>query len=163
MGSILIYKILQRIEKLRLPPPIHAFFSGRRAPHMPSRKAVSHSKMNKEELENEILSLGGTPPEFFRYPELRNIFLPIIRSDFKIADTLVQKSEITQLDSDISILIGKDEDILAKEAKEWSLCTVRDCSINYFDGGHFFVLNQQKSVIDLINSCLIQRYSKEIV
>jgi len=157
MGSILTYKVLQRIDDLKLPPPIHCFFSGRRAPHCVSRKVTTYSKMNDLELENELKELGGTPPEFFEYPELKNIFLPIIKSDFKIADTLVDKSEILVLNHDISVFIGNKEDVTKEEANEWIRHTNKKCSIEYFDGGHFFLLNQMEAVVSRINNCLIKK------
>jgi len=162
MGSILTYEVLQRIENLRLPPPVHAFFSGRRAPHCPSRREISYSKMNELELENEMIALGGTPPEFFEYPELKNIFIPIIKSDFKIADTLIQKSEVQPLNCDISIFIGADEDVTEQESTEWSQHSTGNCSITYFEGGHFFLLDKQQEVVDTINKVLIQM-NQEIV
>src|SRR5690606_9896085 len=162
MGSILTYKVLQKIDELKFPPPIHAFFSGRRAPHLPSRKVKHLSKMNAAEVEKEILHLGGTPSEFFQYPGLKDIFIPIIKSDFRIADTIVEKSNITPFDFDISIFIGNDEDILGHEANEWTRYTSKNCSVEYFDGGHFFLLDQGQAVIDSINHCLIKNCQQVI-
>lgn len=156
MGSILTYKVLQRIDNLKLPPPIHSFFSGRRAPHCQSRKVTPYSKMNDLELMNEIKELGGTPLEFFEYPELKNIFLPIFKSDLKIAETLVEESEISILNHDISVFIGKEENVTTQEANEWIQYTSEKCSIEYFEGGHFFLLDQRYTVIDSINNCLIR-------
>lgn len=156
MGSVLAYKVLQKIDDLKLPPPIHAFFSGRRAPHIPSRRVKLLSKMNADEVEKEILHLGGTPPEFFQYPELKDIFIPIIKSDFRIADTLVEESNIIPFDFDISIFIGEDEDILNHEVIEWRQHTTKNFSVDYFDGEHFFLLDQRQAVIDSINNCLIK-------
>lgn len=156
MGSILTYKVLQRIDDLKLPPPIHSFFSGRRAPHCQSRKIKPYSKMNDLEVMNEIKELGGTPPEFFEYPELKNMFLPIFKSDLKIADSLVDKSEISILNHNISVLIGKEENVTTQEANEWIQYTSKKCSIEYFEGGHFFLLDQRQAVIDSINNSLIK-------
>lgn len=158
MGSILAYKVIQRIDELKLPPPIHSFFSGRRAPHCSSRRSKPYSKLSVLELENEIKELGGTPPEFFEYPELKDIFLPIIKSDFKIADTIVEESEISVLNHNISIFLGKEEDVTSQEATEWIRHTSKNCSVEYFDGGHFFLLEHREAVIDNINNCLIKNH-----
>ena len=163
MGSILTYEVLQRIENLRLPPPIYAFFSGRRAPHCPSRRAKSYSKMNELELEKVMIALGGTPPEFFNYPELKNMFIPIIKSDFKIADSIVEKSEVQPFNFDISIFIGTDEDVTEQESTEWSQHTTGNCSITYFQGGHFFLLDKQQEVVDTINKILIRMNQKIVL
>ncbi len=160
MGSILAYKVIQRINELKLPPPIHSFFSGRRAPHCPSRRPKPFSEMNTLELEKEIKELGGTPPEFFEYPELKNIFMPIIKSDFKIADTFVESSDIVVFNHEVSVFIGKEEDVTTIEAEEWMHHTNKKCSVEYFEGGHFFLLEEEEGhrVIDTINNCLINKH-----
>ncbi|GAA4115478.1 thioesterase domain-containing protein [Aquimarina addita] len=154
MGSILTYKVLQRINDLKLPSPIHSFFSGRRAPNCKSREPVPHSTMSIIQLEEEIKELGITPTEFFQNQEIKNIFMPIIKSDFNIADTFVEKSEMLVLNHDISIFLGKNEDVTTHEANEWMQYTNKNCSIEYFDGGHFFLLDQTKAVTTYINDCL---------
>jgi len=158
MGAILAYKVIQRINELNMPQPIHSFFSGRRAPHCQSRRPTPYSKMNDLQLENEIKELGGTPPEFFEYPELKDIFMPIIKSDFKLADTLVEKSEITAFNHDISIFIGKEEDVTESEAKDWAMHTNYNFNLEYFNGGHFFLLENEQTVLDCINSTLTKNY-----
>src|SRR5690606_7692227 len=92
-----------------------------------------------------------------KYPELKNIFIPIIKSDFKIADTMIEKSEITSFNFDISILIGKDEDISISETTEWMRHTTKNFSVDYFEGGHFFLLDQQEAVINTITSKLVEQ------
>ena len=160
MGSILAYKVMERINELELRAPVHAFFSGRRAPQCPSRRPKLYSKMNTLELENEIKILGGTPPEFFEYPELKNIFMPIIKSDFKIADLLVAKSDLLAFDHDISVFIGMDEDVNIHEATAWKQVTNKTYTLEYFEGEHFFLLDpvQGKAVVDTINTCLVKKY-----
>lgn len=163
MGSMLTYKVLRKIEDLKLPPPMHAFFSGRRAPHSISRKTRPLSKMNDKEIEEEIYNLGGTPPEFFKYPELKSIFIPIIKSDFKLADTLVDVFEITPFDFNISVFIGNEEDILTNEVTEWMFHTNKSFSVDYFDGGHFFLLDQPAAVVETITSRLVHQNLKVAV
>lgn len=160
MGSILAYKVIERINELELRTPIHAFFSGRRAPHCPSVRPKPYAKMNNLEIENEIKLLGGTPPEFFEYPELKKFFMPIFKSDFKTADMFVEESDLIAFDHDISVLIGKEEHVSTQEALEWKHVTNKNCYVEYFEGEHFFLLDpdQGKAVIDTINTCLVKKF-----
>ena len=119
--------------------------------------------MNELELEKVMIALGGTPPEFFNYPELKNMFIPIIKSDFKIADSIVEKSEVQPFNFDISIFIGTDEDVTEQESTEWSQHTTGNCSITYFQGGHFFLLDKQQEVVDTINKILIRMNQKIVL
>lgn len=160
MGSILAYKVIERINELELRAPVHAFFSGRRAPHCPLRRPKPYSKMNDQEIEDEIKLLGGTPPEFFEYPELKNYFMPIFKCDFKIADMFVEESSAINLDHDISVFIGKEEPVTVEEAEAWKQVTNKTCMLEYFEGEHFFLLDpiQKIAVIDRINDCLTEKY-----
>lgn len=160
MGSILAYKVIERINELGLRPPVHAFFSGRRAPQCRLRRPKPYSKMNDQEVEREIKLLGGTPPEFFEYPELKKFFMPIFKCDFRIADVLVEESELMAFDHDISVFIGKEEPVNTDEATAWKQVTNKTCMLEYFEGEHFFLLDpvQKVAVINTINECLIKKY-----
>ncbi|WP_103070891.1 thioesterase II family protein [Aquimarina sediminis] len=153
MGALLTYEFLQKVALLGLKPPIHAFFSGRNAPHT-ARTRRKYSSMSPSEFEEEILALGGTPPEFFAYPELRELFIPLLRSDFSIAETIVDRPNITPLKSNISVLIGKNEDISPDQVNGWKLHTDKKCSIYYIKGGHFFLQDQKDTIVDIINTTL---------
>ncbi|XLS30272.1 thioesterase II family protein [Flavobacteriaceae bacterium M23B6Z8] len=158
MGAILGYKVLQKIDELKLPSPVHAFFSGRRAPHCKSRKRKPYAEMTSIELEDELKAMGGTPPAFFEYPELKKVFMPIIKGDLAIADTLLDRSEIKPFNYDISLFLGKDEDVIPEEAKEWKICTEQKFSIQYFPGGHFFLNSQIKGIVGTINRRITKQF-----
>ena len=88
----------------------------------------------------------------FENSELKEIFIPILRSDLSIAETFVERPKIVPLHCSITALIGENEAITPQEAVQWKLHTTEKCSIHYIEGGHFFLLNQQQAVIDIINT-----------
>lgn len=155
MGALLAYELIQKIMTLGLRKPVHVFFSGRKPPGTP-RKEKLYSLMNPAEFQEKIVALGGTPPELFLYPELKKIFIPLLRSDFAMAETIVDRPEIIPLTSNISILLGKNEGIPLDLAVKWKTHTIKKCSIHYIEGGHFFLVKQEKAVIDIINEKLLQ-------
>lgn len=159
MGSILTYKVIERINELKLRAPVHVFFSGRRAPHCPLQRPKPFSKMNDQEIEVEIKALGGTPPEFFDYPELKDFFMPIFKCDFKIADLFVEPESLMAFDHDISVFLGKEELVSVEEAEAWKQVTNKNCRLQYFEGEHFFLLDpvQKISVIETVNDRLTQK------
>lgn len=156
MGALLTYELIQKITLLGLRKPVHAFFSGRNPPGITRRKKP-YTEMYPEEFEQAVLDLGGTPPEFFKYPELKEIFIPLLRSDFALSETKIQRDETFPLLNDISVLIGESEDIPPSIANKWKEHTDRKCDIHYIQGGHFFLLDQRKTVIDIVNLSLIQK------
>jgi len=152
MGALLVYEVLQKIKALGNKLPLHAFFSGRKPPHAKREKIFS--SLSTEEFEKEIMSLGGTPPDLFKHPELKEIFVPILRSDFKISETVVERPEISKLPFDISALVGKEEFITSEEAEGWQLHTSGNYSMYTIKGGHFFLLEETKAVTKIINQTI---------
>ena len=81
----------------------------------------------------------------------------MLRSDFSIAETVVERPEISPLTSNISVLLGKNEGITPEIAMHWYEHTDKKCDIHYIDGGHFFLLDQAEKVINIVNTCLVEQ------
>ncbi len=94
--------------------------------------------MDDEAFKKEVFLLGGTPQEFFEHPELLDLFLPILKNDFRIAETVATGDEIHPLDTDISILTGKQDDLSPEQIAGWQMHTRKTCRPYFFEGGHFF-------------------------
>ncbi|MEM6806023.1 MAG: thioesterase domain-containing protein, partial [Bacteroidota bacterium] len=90
---------------------------------------------------------------------LEEIFLPALKNDFKIMETAIYEKEIQVFPCDISILVGKDDDLTVGEREGWIHYTNLQCSFHHFEGGHFYLLDKVKSVVDLINLTWDQKRS----
>lgn len=156
MGGIIAYELAQKIREMRKPPPTHLFFSGRGAPHEPGPEdePILHV-MPDEEFKKEIIELGGTPKEFFQHPELLDVLLPMLRSDFKIAEIHGIQQKIKPFDIDITVFIGSDEDVTPEQMHGWKEHTTGICTLHYFKGGHFFINEDAERVVKLINRTLL--------
>ena len=156
MGGIIAYELALKIRELKKPQPIHIFFSGRGAPHVRgSGDEKNIHTLSEEEFKKEIIELGGTPKEFFEHPELLDVLLPMLRSDFKIAECYQGKNAIVPFDHDITVFIGKEEDVTAEQMHGWREQTSGICTIHYFNGDHFFVNEETKKVVEIINKILL--------
>lgn len=154
MGSMIAYGLAQKIRDYNLLPPMHIFFSGRGAPHVKKRNDKKYHLMNEQDFKKELIALGGTPPDLFKHPELLNLFLPVLRKDFKIVETYVHSDSIRPLDTNITIFLGKDDDISYEQCVGWKKHTTRLCSIHYFEGDHFFLNSQTASLVKIINDTM---------
>lgn len=155
MGGMISYQLYQklRVEKYQLP--IHVFFSGRSAPHVERTDEKKYHLLNEEDFKEEVINLGGTPPDFFDHPELLELFLPLLRNDFKLAETDYYNDEIHPLNSNISVFLGKDEDLTTEQCDGWKRHTKNLCSIHYLNGGHFFLHDETEPIVRLINNALL--------
>jgi len=155
MGAMLAYELVQKIKDNNLPEPVHMFFLGRGAPHIKSKREKIYHLMPEEEFREAVVNLGGTPREFFEYPELMDYVLPILKNDFKISETAFRNPSIRPLYCDITVFMGKEEDeIEAEDVHGWMLHTKNRCTIHYFNGGHFFVNDETEKVVRMINKKL---------
>jgi medium-chain acyl-[acyl-carrier-protein] hydrolase len=154
MGGMISYKLSQKLRENKYPDPVHIFFSGRSAPHVKRENETKYHLLEGDDFKKEVSSLGGTPPDFFDHPELLEVFLPILKNDFKLAETDNHIGEIHPLDCPISIFLGKDEDLISDQCDGWKKHTKKICTIHYFEGGHFFINTETVQIAKLINNTL---------
>lgn len=152
MGSLIAYSLAQRIRKERMPPPVHIFFSGGNAPHIKKPNEKKYHLLSDEAFKTEVVKLGGTPPGLFDHPELLHFFLPLLKNDFKIAETGLAGDEMAPLDCNITIFLGKEDELTAGHGEGWRTHTNQTCCIHEFEGGHFFLLDETEQIVRIINN-----------
>ncbi len=156
LGCLIAYELAQQIRMRKMPEPKHIFFSGQGAPDLRKKDRKKYHLMDELTFREEIVELGGTPPDFFEHPELVEMFLPLLKNDFKIAETYDLNGNINAFDIDISILMGKDDEFSAEQCDGWKNHTTGLCSIYHFNGGHFFIHNETERIIQIINSAMLR-------
>jgi medium-chain acyl-[acyl-carrier-protein] hydrolase len=149
MGAFLAYELAVRIRSLGIPPPLHIFFSGRHAPHVPMASKNYHL-LNDNDFREAILKLGGSPKELFDDIEMMNLFLPMLRNDFKLAESYEWTHSVIPFNFDISVFLGKDEEFSDEQVAGWKHHSNGSCSIQYYPGNHFFINDYQRSIISWI-------------
>ncbi|MCK4766729.1 MAG: thioesterase [Candidatus Aminicenantes bacterium] len=151
LGSLIAFELAHRLKETEHQPAC-VFFSGRGAPHVPrgEDKELYHT-LPDNEFREKILELGGTPKEFFDHPELLEVFLPMLKNDFRIAETYESSEEVEPLDYNINVLVGKEEDTTAEQIHGWKEHTNKVCSIHYVPGGHFFFNEETENAAAIIN------------
>lgn len=141
MGGAVAYKVAQKLRKKMYPQPLHIFFSGRGAPHIIRKDKEPYHTLPEDEFREKVLELGGTPEEFFQHPELMEVLLPLLRTDFKISWLFNHRfGEVKRpLDCDITVLIGKDDDLNPEQIEGWKIHAGKKFKLHYFNGGHFYL------------------------
>jgi surfactin synthase thioesterase subunit len=149
MGALLAYESYYKISELHLPPPKHIFFSGKDAPHL--KHSSEKVYLYDDEKFLYIVSLyGGLPVEFFQR-NIREIFLPILRSDFKLLCDYDHKSKDEKIMSNVSVLFS-DNDFSVKPSQmdQWKHHVGKECKFYQFPGGHFYINNSCQEIAQLI-------------
>jgi surfactin synthase thioesterase subunit len=160
---MIAYQVARRIQNSGLPCPLHLFFSGRGAPHLKRKDEKIYHLMNDDDFKEEIIKMGGTPPELFEHPELLELFLPLLKNDFKIAETAIVSPETEPLNESITVFLGKEDDLTPGQCDGWKVHTTKLCTIHHFPGGHFFIQQETGKLVKLIDHILRDCYKDRFV
>jgi surfactin synthase thioesterase subunit len=153
MGSILTYELYHKIVKEGKPEPKCLFFSAHRAPTY----KVKEKKylLSDKDFMKKVIDLGGTPKEVIESKELLDFVLPILRNDFKILEEYIYEKKENPIECDVSVLIGEKDSMTLDEAKEWNKLVAKEINIYSFEGDHFFINDEYKRIINIIEEHLL--------
>lgn len=160
MGSIIAFELAHRINDYNLSNPQYLFVSGRKPPHLVKNEKIIHLLPDNEFI-NKIMDMGGTSKEVFENKELLEIYLPMIRKDFKMVESY-KYIEKPPLDVEMIVFYGDEEKIQDSEAKQWSIYTNKGYRLFRFNGNHFFINGITNEVVNVINNVLSNSYRQNL-
>ncbi|WHZ55989.1 thioesterase II family protein [Metabacillus hrfriensis] len=155
MGGLIAYELCKKMVSEGLHSPAHIFLSGIKPPNHVREKKVHN--LPEKEFKEKIGKLNGTPKEILNNQELMDIYLPILRSDFKLIEEYEFSREGYKLNTSITAMYGKQDDITEEDMKKWTDFTSKDSQVRGYPGGHFFINENYIDIIDLINLTLVGR------
>lgn len=150
LGSLIGFEFIRLIRQLNFPLPKHFIVSGAKAPHMPLRRKHLH---NLEDIafKKELMKYNGVPEHILNNDELMNLFMPLLRNDFKITEDYVYQ-DLDPLSCNITALSGlDDETVLKDEVLGWGKQTNKNFQHISYPGDHFFIRNHQIHIIQVIH------------
>jgi len=152
IGGLLGYLVTLYFEQKKSLILKRLIVSGRANPAL-SPTQIRHN-LPQNIFFQQLKSLGGMPKEFFEYPELHELFEPILRADFEAIETFDFK-ERKKIETPISVLYGLDDNFSIEEVLKWRDFS-REDKINFhsFEGGHFFINQKSKAVCKIIKKSL---------
>lgn len=156
MGSALAYEAYYKLKELGYQEPVHMFFSGRKAP-IDCSGTTEFYKKSEEEFLKVVYMYGGTTKAIMDNPELKKLFLPILRADFMIAETYYSHGKSKKLQCDITVTNGReDRSIAAADMTKWDEITDKKCNHKLLPGDHFFLIQNMKMMINVVDETLSQ-------
>jgi medium-chain acyl-[acyl-carrier-protein] hydrolase len=150
MGAVLAYEVACRFRAENEREPVHLFLSGRRAPHLPTRRPNLHHLPNDAFVAG-IRGLDGTPSEVFEHPELVHLLLPMLRADFEMIETYTTEAGSPRLSCPITVMGGDaDTDVPREDLAAWRTATRGPFSTVMFNGGHFYVNTARDRLLETL-------------
>lgn len=157
LGALLAFEFIKAIHRIYSLYPRQVIVSAAKAPHMPyRRKILSH--LEDKLLKEELKAYNGIDERIQNEPELFDLFLPIIRSDFSIVENYSFAGSAS-FPCDILAFSGSDDPtVTQEEILGWSTQTTGKFEHMPFSGAHFFIRDHQKEIVNIINQ-IAEKYS----
>ena len=145
LGALLAFEVARRLRRERRRAPVHLFVSGCRAPHLPLDKSLTYDLPTQAFVE-ELRRYGRTPAAVLHCAEVLDIYLPMLRADFRLAE-LYACHDDAPLSVPISVYGGTaDDDVPEAKLDAWRRHTTSAFRRVMFEGGHFF-LNERSGAV----------------
>lgn len=155
MGCILAYYLAAKIKNSDLKQPMHVFISSRYPPSIKKEERNTYLLPEKELIQKAV-SMGSIPENLFRFKVFIKKAMDTLRADYRILEMDGYDPIIDQLNCDISVLHGNDDELSEpSEMQMWAKYTNKKCSFYVFDGGHFYLHNNTDGIVNIINKTLI--------
>ena len=150
MGATLAFEVALRLRAGGGPALL--FASGRRAPSTARVETVHLG--GRRGILAELRALQGTESELLDDPEVLEMVLPALVSDYRAIETYGPRTE-GRLDCPIVALVGdRDPKVTEAEARAWQRHTTGPFELRLFPGGHFYLTERAADVIGLISARL---------
>ncbi|HEY4112097.1 thioesterase II family protein [Puia sp.] len=155
MGGLVALLLARKIAGEGYPPPMHLFITGTTGPFAYAREGRARHKLPKQEFIQEIKELDGSPDEILQNEDLLNYFEPILRSDFKAAETY-EYEKSRPLDVPFTVITGTEEDMTEEDILTWQMETTRRVDFRKMKGKHFFIFDHSDTIIGIISQKISQ-------
>jgi pyochelin biosynthetic protein PchC len=150
MGSVVAFEVARRLEERTGRGPVRLFASGYPAPSRLPVGAVH--RRDDAGIVRELRAIGGTGSAWLDDADLRAVFLPAVRADYRAIETYTWAPG-APLGCPITVLCGSaDPHTTPDNASAWREHTAAEFDLRVFSGGHFFVDDQRPAVAGLIRS-----------
>lgn len=144
---------LARVLMARGRAPGLLAVSGRRAPHRSSTRPPAYA-LPDDQFRNRLADMGGTPPELLECRELMDLLLPMIRADFRLAETFVRERPEPLPCPMIAFAGSDDDDAGPEEVACWGAWAGSGFELQALPGGHFFLHDHADALITAMLSRL---------
>ncbi|MFF3257719.1 thioesterase II family protein [Streptomyces sp. NPDC002932] len=145
MGACVAYEVALRLETLGIVPT-HLMVSAHEAPHR-----AEHADLHQADdatLIAHVRGLGDMHSQAYDIPELRELLLPALRSDYRLIKGY-RPSQPTPVKAPLTAYVGQDDTSCALDGvRAWSdLTTPHSFDLRAFPGDHFFLVPRQADLV----------------
>ena len=144
LGSRVAFEIQRKLMARNMQGPVHFIASGSANPSHDRSGDYTHL-LDDDAFIEKLKSLNGTPPAVLENEELMMLFMPVLRADFKLADTYRYTGD-EKLPCNITVFAGKYDPITEQDQLDWQNFFQGNFAFKYFSGDHFFIDSHNEQV-----------------
>lgn len=141
MGALLAFGCARRLAQQGAPAPIALAVAAAPAPTQRPKKA--ERRRTDVELIADLRRFDSVPDALFDDAEMLRVTLDVLAADYAICDSFKVDRE-TILSTPVLIYGGARDTVAQIALSEWRLQTNAPSTFRMFDGGHFFVREQEE-------------------
>lgn len=162
MGALISFELTRHLRRFNWSMPAHLFISSRPAPQIPQTKPTTFDLSDPKFIE-ELRQMQGTPELVLQNPELMELLLPLLRADFELCQTYYYNYELP-LDCSFSVFGGLDDAGVSQQSLvAWRAQTTYPIQLRMFQGDHFFIVNSQQKLLQIISQQLLHYFNDNVV
>jgi pyochelin biosynthesis protein PchC len=151
MGSFVAFEAIRSLERSGISVTA-LIASGADAPHLATGQ--SWHRASDDDLARYVGELDGSSRDVFAVPELRRMFLPTIRADFRLVESYQAELQ-PQLSCPIYVMSGEsDPEVTPARSAAWAAHTRAGWHARAFPGGHFYISAQTAQIVAEISGIL---------
>lgn len=138
MGALLAFETARELRRRARPLPAHLFVAAMHAPQLP-QTVPPLARLPEADLLRAVREYYQPPEEALQVPELRELFLPVLRDDMALVDGYVYQAE-PPLSCAIDAHVGaSDRSVSVAATERWRDQTSAEFVLTVHAGGHFFI------------------------
>lgn len=152
MGALLAHGLVQQLQASGASLPGLVFASGSPAPAWrdPERFA---DKDDDASLIADLRRQGGTPEAVFDSPELLRMTLDTLGADYRICASFEYRPG-KPMRMPLHVFGGRQDEIQPDRLEAWQREAAGAFSLQWFEGGHFFIRQREMDVLQAVASRL---------
>lgn len=155
LGALVAYELAHALSRRALAPAA-LFVSGCSAPAVRETERYAAERSDAE-LKSELASLGGTAREILDNAEWMAMTLPVLRADYRVCASYRHVPR-PPFEFPLHVFGGRQDQTTRDRLVFWQAETLGPFTLDWFDGGHFFL---QRAERDLLS--LIERYAARAI
>lgn len=153
-GALICFELARELQRRGIGGLAHIILSAKRAAHLPRRRPTTFD-LPYDEFIAELRSINGTPREVLENRQLMDLFVPVLRADFRMNETHRYVADV-RLRCAASLFNGTlDHDLPSSDVLAWKeLIDADELEYIEFPGDHFFIHSLQSRVLSEIGAVL---------